>query len=140
MLSIHVRNSTQDQHLEHAGGPLEFGRGPRRQVARIVLESMFVSRDHLELEELPSGRIRVRNLSRTKDVKLSDGSSLLVGGYRELALPLGLAVGDTTITVGLTATEPFDKTTFQTLHEQVRDARGQPVCCARKAVRGCVWF
>jgi adenylate cyclase len=95
---------------------------------------MFVSRDHLELEELPSGRIRVRNLSRTKDVKLSDGSSLLVGGYRELALPLGLAVGDTTITVGLTATEPFDKTTFQTLHEQVRDARGQPTPLLLKAL------
>jgi adenylate cyclase len=125
VLSIHIRNSAQDKQIEHPSGPIEFGRGSRRRVPRFVVESMFVSRDHLELEELANGRVRVRNLSQTKDVKISDGTSLGVGASSELSLPLGLAIGDTTVSVCLVSAEPFDKSSYQSLHAMERDARGK---------------
>ena len=75
MLIIHVSNDKQNQRLEHAEGPIELGRGPQREVKRFMVEDISVSRDQLRMEELPSGRLRVENLSVKIPVALADGQS-----------------------------------------------------------------
>ena len=64
MLTLTVTNKLETQQLTHTGGPLELGRGPARDgTARVVVRDAFVSRDHVRLEELPGGKVRVVNLS-----------------------------------------------------------------------------
>ena len=63
MLFISVSNKKQSRQIEHEGGPFEFGRGPRGEVPRFVIDDGFVSRDHLHVEELPGDRLAVRNLA-----------------------------------------------------------------------------
>lgn len=107
MLLIAVSNEKQTLHLEHAGGLLEFGRGPQRaNTARCTIDDAWVSRDHLIVEELSPGRIRLQNLSQRAPVDLGDGTSLGVGETRELAIPLRLVLGQTTISVTMPSTTP----------------------------------
>ncbi len=54
MLHIVVRSEGQEPAFDHGAGPLEFGRGPARDVRRCFMTDPFVSRDHLRLEEDPS--------------------------------------------------------------------------------------
>jgi adenylate cyclase len=99
MLIIQVTNEKQNQRLEHPEGPIELGRGPQRDVKRFMVEDISVSRDQLRVEELAPGSIRVENLSLKIPVALADGSSVPMGGSRELNLPVRLTVGQTRIEV-----------------------------------------
>ena len=62
LLKFSVINERQQRQFTHAGGPLELGRGPRRDMERFVVEDRFVSRDQLRVEELAPGRIRLELL------------------------------------------------------------------------------
>ncbi len=99
MLIIQVTNDKQNQRLEHAEGPIEFGRGPQRDVKRFMVEDISVSRDQLRIAEFANGRIRVENLSLKIPVALADGSSVPMGGSRELDLPVRLTVGQTRLDI-----------------------------------------
>src|SRR5262245_18265869 len=92
MLRIRVTKSEQTQEFEHGSGPVEFGRGSPRGCRRIPDADTDISCDHLRVEELAGGRVRVENLSHTNVVKFSWGEFLPTGGCQELNLPLGLVV------------------------------------------------
>ena len=64
-LRLDVENSFQRQQWNHATGPLEFGRGPQRELTRFRISGdPSVSRDQLRIEERPAGRLRLENLSQ----------------------------------------------------------------------------
>jgi adenylate cyclase len=99
MLSIHVVSSGSEETHKHEGGVLELGRGPQRQARRIVVKDPSVSRDQLQLEELPGGRLRLVNLSQSQPVKIPGGPTIAIGGNRELDLPVTLSLGQTLVDV-----------------------------------------
>jgi signal transduction histidine kinase len=99
MLHFHVHNVRERQHLEHASGPIEFGRVPsQNRVPRCIIQDAYVSRDHVRLEELSSGQVRVENLSTKQDITLAD-RVIPPGGQALVHAPLRLVIGDTTIDV-----------------------------------------
>ena len=101
MLSIQVNNKKQNQRFEHSGGPLEFGRGPKRKLERFVVNDLFTSRDQLRIEERPGNRILAENLSQKQEIQLGDGEHLGVGASQELHLPVRLILGQTAIDIAL---------------------------------------
>ncbi len=96
MLKIEIRNETQNKSFV-ATGVLEFGRGPKREAPRFLVDDATVSRDQLRVEEMPDRRIRLENLSTSRPVVLNDGQSIPVGSAHTLTLPVMLAVGNTRI-------------------------------------------
>jgi adenylate cyclase len=97
MFVVRVTNDKQNEQFEHTG-VLEFGRAPQRaDTRRCQLDDLYVSRDHLRVEELPDGRIRLENLSVSRPVFLPDGADIPLGGTRSLALPMQLTLGRTQI-------------------------------------------
>jgi adenylate cyclase len=126
MLSIRVTNARQDQSFEHTGGPVELGRGPRRRVERIKIEDSFVSRDQLQLEELPDGRVRLENLSQTNAITVGGGEGLPPGGVRELLLPVRLAVGQTQIDLAYEVPDSWDRNSLLTINQPVRSGAQTP--------------
>jgi adenylate cyclase len=100
---LHFAITTKGQHrqFDHPGGPIEFGRGPKRdQVPRpVILEDSFVSRDHLRVEETPDGLVQLRNLSQRNPVWLGDNTMLPPGGDRTMPLPVRLSVGESIIVI-----------------------------------------
>lgn len=100
MLHIVVRYQGQEQVVDHAGGPLEFGRGPASDLPRCFLTDPFVSRDHIRVELLPAGSLRVENLSRTSAIRLAD-AEIGVGDDANLALPVVVRVGNTEVEIAL---------------------------------------
>src|SRR5262245_14401717 len=100
MLRFFITNERERQQLEHASGPLEFGRGPKRQdVARCVIQDPYVSKDHVRVLELPTGQVHVENLSQKQPIWLSATTTIPPGVSRELDVPVRLTVGDTAIDV-----------------------------------------
>jgi adenylate cyclase len=99
MLRILIRTNHELRRFEHAQGPLEVGRGNERDLPRLVLEDPFVSRDHLRIEPLADGRVRVENISRKNPVTLHEGDSLDVGAAQDCGLPLSITIGETHLLV-----------------------------------------
>src|SRR5207244_9392224 len=88
MLMVTLSGPSQSKQLDHSEGPLEFGRGPQRQARRVTLEDPYASRDHVRIEELPDGRVRVENLSTSKAVPVGEGPVLATGANRVFAVPV----------------------------------------------------
>src|SRR5205807_2417823 len=64
MLRFLVSNKVGRQTYEHPSGPVEFGRGPERDgLTRIVIQDGYVSKDHVKVEELADGQVKIDNLS-----------------------------------------------------------------------------
>jgi signal transduction histidine kinase len=100
MLEVFVSNDRERQQLRHPSGPIEFGRGPKRDdTPRCVIQDPYVSKDHVRLEELLHRRVRVENLSQKHPIWLSATSSLPPGTVHELEVPLRLTAGNTIIEV-----------------------------------------
>src|SRR5438132_422865 len=100
MLRIRLQNETETKTVDHFAGAFEVGRGPERDCPRLMVESdLTVSRDHLRLEELSTGRLRLENLSTRNPVQASDSIIIPVGAVRELLLPTRIRVGSTTIDI-----------------------------------------
>src|SRR5262245_19298060 len=98
MLRFEVSNERERQTLEHSSGPIEFGRGPRRNaIPRCTIWDAYVSKDHVRVEEMPDGRVRVENLSQKQPILLDAQPAVPPGGLRELDLPARLVIGDTTV-------------------------------------------
>ncbi len=98
-LRIEVTSATQQGQFEHDYGPLEFGRGPRRDVPRFVLDDASISRDQLRIEELADGLIRVENLSATQAIEVEDGERVAMRQWRTFPPPLCLTVRRTKIVI-----------------------------------------
>src|SRR4051794_19230289 len=106
MLSISVINERQNENFDHASGPIEFGRGAPGSLPRLIVNDGFVSRDHLQVEEVPGGRARLKNISTRNQVTLADGRVLQAGDQCDLDLPLRVTVGETWIDIRAKVAEP----------------------------------
>src|SRR5262249_62295780 len=96
-------------------GPIESGRGPRRgAVPRVMIQDAYVSKEHLRVEELPSGAVRVDNLSAKQPVVLRDGP-IPPGGSGNLMPPVRLGIGDTFIDVEPGIPEEVDRDSLRTV-------------------------
>ncbi len=122
MISITLSNKLENQHLAHPVGPVEVGRGPMRGgVARMMVLDGFVSRDHLKVEELPDGTLRVENLSGRAPVAVDNHSLLTPGQVCDCPMPVRLGVGETVLDVELVRQEePSDL--FLTVAAPVQEA------------------
>src|SRR5437879_3135866 len=100
MLRIQVSNRRENQQFDHPAGPLEFGRGPRTGTCpRSVIQDLSVSRNHMRVEELPAGTLRVENLSEKHAIRLADNTVIEPLTSHEVRLPLRLTLGETIIEV-----------------------------------------
>jgi serine/threonine protein kinase len=114
MLQIHISNKREQQQqqlLEHPSGPIEFGRGPRRENGPprcVIQDDLYLSKDHLRVEEISGSQIRITNLSQRNPVWLSDNSTVAPGLERELPLPVRLTVGETVIAIDAARTGGVD--------------------------------
>src|SRR5262249_29492912 len=118
MLRVQVNNEIGCQELEHPGGPLEFGRGPKRgDVPRCVLRDVRVSRDHARVEELPEGKLRVENLSQRHPIALAGKPAIAPGERRDLSVPVRLVLGDSHVRIEQALPEPVDRASLQTVTE-----------------------
>jgi adenylate cyclase len=99
MLWILVSSRTGRERFVHREGPLEFGRGPQRDVPRRVLEDPTVSTNQLYLEAQQENRVRLCNLSAKVTIRLADGSLIEPGRVRTATLPTRLQIGDTLIEI-----------------------------------------
>lgn len=114
MLFFLLANERQRKQIQHAGGPIEFGRRPAHGQSRVVVEDPFTSRDQLRIEELPGGVIRLENLGSTP-VMLADGTSLAGGQQRQAAPPLRIVFGRTTLDVALIPNDEAAASPLQTI-------------------------
>jgi adenylate cyclase len=99
MLILTVTNPKQRQQYEHAGGPLEVGRGPQREAARVQVQDIYVSRNQLRLEERGESLVEVENISQSRRVRAADGTVLNVGERHAFGLPVRLCLGETVLLV-----------------------------------------
>jgi signal transduction histidine kinase len=121
MLRCSVSNERENQQIEHASGPLEFGRGvPRGNVRRCIVQDPYVSKDHVRLEEIGAGVLRIDNLSTKQPIAVEALSFSAIfnpadamtrpasgpvahippGGRLEaVSLPVRLTIGDTRIVI-----------------------------------------
>ncbi len=100
MLRCYVTNDRERKQLDHSEGPLELGRGLQRsEVARCMILDPYVSKDHVRIEELPAGKLRVENLSQKQPIWLSASSNIPPGAVLDLELPVRLTVGDSVIDI-----------------------------------------
>jgi hypothetical protein len=98
MLHFRIHLAGQLESFEHSGA-LDFGRAEARDgVPRCVLEDPWVSRHHLRVVDLPSGKVELTNLSPTNPVRLPDG--VLAGGEtRRLDVPVLAEIGRTLLEI-----------------------------------------
>src|SRR5262249_19265675 len=121
MFSITVSNELETQQLTHNRGPLELGRGPAREgTVRVVIRDGFVSRDHVRLEEMPGGRVRIVNLSTKAPVTIDNHSTLNPGTDCEYPLPVRLEVGKTVIDLESAEPESLEMSALRTCRAPVR--------------------
>src|SRR5579871_5226874 len=124
MLRFTVTNERERQQLQHDTGPIEFGRGPKHgNTMRCTIQDPYVSKDHLRIEELPNGQIRVENLSSKQPIVLPGNQSISPGNRRDLALPNRLSVGDTAIDVDLLSSDSVQRDTLQTVGPPTKGAK-----------------
>ena len=71
MIRCHAISQQERLEIEHKAGPLEIGRGPKRQVPRLIVPDPYVSKDHVRIEEMAASRIRIENLSQRNPIWLS---------------------------------------------------------------------
>jgi adenylate cyclase len=104
MLRFAVSNKREQQQFEHAEGPIEFGRGAQRNdIPRCVVQDLYVSKDHVRVDELDGGRVRVENLSQRNSIRLADNSVIPTGQSRDLDTPTRVVVGETAIDIDFVA-------------------------------------
>src|SRR5438105_7521801 len=128
MLQIHVSNLRERQQFEHAFGPIEFGRAPKRDtvVRCVIQDDLYVSKDHVRLEEVPGDRVRVDNLSQRNPIWLADNSTIASGNNRDVPLPARLTVGETLIAVDAGPEDPVKADSLATIAKPVRPSKILP--------------
>jgi adenylate cyclase len=109
MIAVRISNDNQHDQFNHCG-ILEFGRAPQKEHPRYQINDLTVSRDHLRIEELPSGRVRLENMSISRPVVLPDGDKIPLGGSKTLPLPIRLTLGRTYIDLDPVNTVPVSRT------------------------------
>lgn len=125
MLRIQVQTGQQRRTLEHAAGPLEFGRLNRPGNPRVVLDDPCVSRDQLRIQEKPLGLLELENLSKGTVVYLDDGTTVGVQSRRQVRLPARLTVGMTHIEIEVQddpSTSSGSEVSWNTIEQPIRQS------------------
>ena len=125
MLLFQVSNKCTRQQFEHGTGPIEFGRGPKREpMPRCVIQDdLYVSKDHVRIEESAGGKVQIENLSARNPVWLADNTSLTPGSKSSLELPVRLTVGETLIDISSAAAAPSSNDVLATIQKPIRPSR-----------------
>src|SRR5438132_10633038 len=125
MLQIHVSNARERQQFEHAMGPLEFGRGPKREPTPrcVIQDDLYVSKDHVRIEELPGSRTRIENLSQRNPIWLADSTTIAPTSCRDVILPARLTVGETVIAIDAGPEDPVKAESLATIAKPVRASK-----------------
>ena len=106
MMTLISVSRAETQQLTHTRGPIEVGRGPARlNIARLVLQDGFVSRDHLRAEEIAEKQVRITNLSAKSAVAIDQHSLLHPGSSGEFRLPVRVGLGETVVDFDYAAPE-----------------------------------
>jgi signal transduction histidine kinase len=120
MLRFTVHNARERQEVMHLAGPIEFGRGPRRgDVPRVTVQDAYVSKDHVRIEELSGGELRIDNLSAKQPVALS-GGAVPPGGSAMARAPCRLGIGDSFIDAEPAVREEEASDSFKTVLQPLR--------------------
>ena len=120
MLRVRITNETERKQLEHGRGRLEFGRGPQRDnVPRCVIKDVYVSKDHVSVERLPNGLVRVENLSQKHPILLPGNLVIPPTEKRDLAPPVQFTVGYTTIELEPAREEALDRDQLGTIAQSL---------------------
>jgi adenylate cyclase len=115
MLRILVSNEKQRLSLEHAAGPLEFGRILQHGAQRVVLDDPHVSRNQMRVRERSNGRLEIENISQRTPIFFPNEGTLEVGARREFDLPVRLNVGTTLIEISLTQPDELSGHSWRTV-------------------------
>jgi adenylate cyclase len=111
VLAFGVSGKLDQEHFDHACGPIEFGRGPRKgSVARFVLEDPSVAEDHVRVEELVDGLVRITSLGKAGRVLLHDNSVIAPRQSRDLPIPVVMTIGQTLVNIDVA-----DEAAFSTI-------------------------
>jgi adenylate cyclase len=97
MLTIRIRNDNQSQEVTLDKGTLSFGRVAEETGERVIIQDRYVSRHQLTIEALPDDQLRVENHGGT--ITFSDGTVAEKGESVEVAVPVGITVGFTTLEI-----------------------------------------
>ncbi len=121
MLLFQVSNKCTRQQFEHATGPIEFGRGPKREPTPrcVISDDLYVSKDHVRIESSAGGTVQIENLSARNPIWLADNTSLTPGSKTVLDLPVRLTVGETLIDISM-GSRPSSYDALATIQKPVR--------------------
>lgn len=120
MLRVHVSGPDQNQQLEQAASTFEVGRGPPRELPRVIVNDKYVSRDQLRVEVV-GDRVRLTNLSQSQAVTLAGGVVLAAGAGSELGLPAKIHLGQTLVALEPEAAAPAPVAAAERLGETAFD-------------------
>lgn len=105
MLRLTIKNDEGSRDVEHDSGPLEIGRGPERNgVPRCVVLDLFVSKDHVRLEEVDGGVVRLENLSGKARVVIEGKDPVQPKEVTLLVAPIVFRIGNTHVSVAPSGT------------------------------------
>src|SRR4051812_10777033 len=97
MLHVVVTSENGRRELDHERGPLEIGRGQQRgDVPRCVVLDLFVSKDHVRLEET-GGKVRIENLSSKMPIAMHAKAAIAPQKTETFELPCGFKIGNTKV-------------------------------------------
>src|SRR6266404_2531099 len=124
MLLFQISNKCTRQQFEHGTGPIEFGRGPKREPTPrcVIQDDLYVSKDHVRIEESTGGKVQIENLSSRNPIWLADNTSLTPGSKSSLELPVRLTVGETLIDISAAA-RPATYDALATIQKPIRPSR-----------------
>ena len=124
MLRFHIVNERERKQLDHASGPIEIGRGPERPgMPRIVIRDLYVSKDQARLEKLPSGLVRIHNLSTKQPITFANSSPIAPSEQRDNTLPLQFNVGETTVDIEDASFDVIQRDLLASIEEPLRGRR-----------------
>ena len=123
------QNARDRQELEHGAGPIEFGRGPRRNnVPRCTIQDAYVSKDHVRIEEIASGRAAHREPQhQAADRPGRRRPSRRAAAAHAAMPPMRLGVGDSFIDVELAIPDEIDRSALQDGHASRSGVRHREV-------------
>ena len=97
MIEIIVSNEKQKLRKRHPAGPIEIGRNPGMDHARLVIDDSYVSRSQLIVEQLEEERVQIQNVGA--NVLLGDGDELARGQTHTARMPIRVSAGFTVIEI-----------------------------------------
>ena len=95
MIQISLKSPENEKEFQHGHGPLEFGRGPRRDLPRQTVNDPYMSFNQLVVEELGDQQLRVDNVSEHVPVEIDGSEPLGILSSRIVKLPVHLRIGKT---------------------------------------------